>query len=172
MDGREELNHGKRVLPATNLFFEVTGLQQHVEYQFWVTASTRVGEGQSSTVAAAMPKNHVAAKITSFGGHIVMPWHGSITMACHAVGDPTREWFKGLSDQVHTDSAKNIQILQTGELILSNIQLQDGGNYTCQVENSLGSDRLHYSLTVQGNAILIYFQIAFIYFFYIFNSSL
>ncbi|XP_044016886.1 Down syndrome cell adhesion molecule-like protein Dscam2 isoform X3 [Aphidius gifuensis] len=158
MDGREELNHGKRVLPATNLFFEVTGLQQHVEYQFWVTASTRSGEGQSSTVAAAMPKNHVAAKITSFGGHTVMPWRGTITMACHAVGEPTREWFKGLSDQIHSDSARNIQILPTGELILSNLQLQDGGNYTCQVENALGSDRLHYTLTVQvpPNAPVLY----------------
>lgn len=150
MDGREELNHGKRVLPSTNTFFEVTGLQQRVEYQFWVTASTRVGEGQSSTVAAAMPKNHVSAKITAFGGHLVRPYRGSVTMACHAVGDPTRQWFKGLSEEIHTDSASNIQILQTGELLLSNIQTQDGGNYTCQVENALGSDRLHYSLTVQG----------------------
>ncbi|XP_011307192.1 Down syndrome cell adhesion molecule-like protein Dscam2 isoform X1 [Fopius arisanus] len=149
MDGREELNHGKRVLASTNTFFEVTGLQQHVEYQFWVTASTRVGEGQSSTVAAAMPKTHVTAKITSFGGHIVKPWRGSVTLACHAVGDPTREWFKGLSEQVHSDPNRNIQILQTGELVLSNVQLQDSGNYTCQVENSLGSDRLQYSLIVQ-----------------------
>ncbi|KAK0088951.1 hypothetical protein PV325_010139, partial [Microctonus aethiopoides] len=149
MDGREELNHGKRVLPATNTFFEVTGLQQRVEYQFWVTASTRVGEGQSSTVAAAMPKSHVTAKITSFGGHLVRAWRGSVTMACHAVGDPTRQWFKGLSEEIRTDSGNNIQIMQTGELVLSNIQTQDGGNYTCQVENALGNDRLHYSLTVQ-----------------------
>ncbi|XP_057341455.1 cell adhesion molecule Dscam2 isoform X1 [Microplitis mediator] len=149
MDGREELNHGKRVLPATNTFFEVTGLQQRVEYQFWVTASTRIGEGQSSTVAAAMPKNHVVAKITSFGSHIIRPWHGSVTMACHAVGDPSRQWFKSLVEEIHTDSTKSIQILPSGELILSNIQVQDAGNYTCQVENALGSDRLHYGLTVQ-----------------------
>ncbi|XP_034940449.1 Down syndrome cell adhesion molecule-like protein Dscam2 isoform X4 [Chelonus insularis] len=158
MDGREELNHGKRVLPPTNTFFEVTGLQQRVEYQFWVTASTRVGEGQSSAVAAEMPKNHVAAKITSFGGHLVRPWRGTVTMACHAVGDPTRQWFKGLLEEINTDSARNIQILQTGELVISNIQTQDGGNYTCQVENALGSDRLHYSLTVQvpPNAPVLY----------------
>ncbi|CAG5100534.1 Similar to Dscam2: Down syndrome cell adhesion molecule-like protein Dscam2 (Drosophila melanogaster), partial [Cotesia congregata] len=149
MDGREELNHGKRVLPATNTFFEVTGLQQRVEYQFWVTASTRIGEGQSSTVAAAMPKNHVVAKITSFGSHIIRPWHSSVTMACHAVGDPSRQWFKGLLEEIHTDSNKNVQVLESGELILSNIQSHDAGNYTCQVENILGSDRLHYSLIVQ-----------------------
>ncbi|XP_043277030.1 Down syndrome cell adhesion molecule-like protein Dscam2 isoform X3 [Venturia canescens] len=149
VDGREELNHGKRMLPATNTFFEASDLQQRVEYQFWVTGSTRIGEGQSSRVAAELPTNRVPARITSFGGHIVRPWRGSVTLACNAVGDPTREWYKGNSEQLHTDSGRNIQVLQTGELVLASLQTQDGGNYTCQVENAQGSDRLHYSLTVQ-----------------------
>ena len=149
------MNHGKRTLPATSNFFEATGLQQHVEYQFWVTGSTRVGEGQSSKVAAQVPTNRVPARITSFGGHVVQPWRGSATLFCNAVGDPTREWFKGHSEQIHTDSSRNIQIMQTGELVLSSLQTQDGGNYTCQVENSQGSDRLHYMLTVQGISIFI-----------------
>ncbi|XP_024945332.1 Down syndrome cell adhesion molecule-like protein Dscam2 isoform X13 [Cephus cinctus] len=148
VNGREELNHGKRVLPATNTFFEASGLQSHVEYQFWVTASTRVGEGQSSRVAAQVPTNRVAARITSFGGHIIRPWRGSATLACNAVGEPTREWFKGV-EQIRADSNRNIQILQTGELVLSSLQTHDSGNYTCQVENSQGSDRLQYTLIVQ-----------------------
>jgi hypothetical protein len=55
VDGRDELNHGKRNLPSQHTSFESKGLQQHVEYQFWVTASTRVGEGQSSRVVAQVP---------------------------------------------------------------------------------------------------------------------
>ncbi|XP_067213973.1 cell adhesion molecule Dscam2 isoform X7 [Linepithema humile] len=149
VDGREELNHGKKTLPATSTYFEATDLQQHVEYQFWVTGSTRVGEGQSSRVAAQVPTNRVPARITSFGGHVVRPWRGSATLACNAVGDPTREWYKGNTEQIRTDSARNVQILTTGELVLSNLQSQDSGNYTCQVENSQGSDKLHYTLTVQ-----------------------
>ncbi|KAG7203545.1 hypothetical protein KM043_013595 [Ampulex compressa] len=149
VDGRKEINHGKRPLPATNTHFEATDLQQHVEYQFWVTGSTRVGEGQSSRVASAIPINHVPARITSFGGHVVRPWRGSATLACNAVGDPTREWLKGPTQQIRTDPALNVQILPSGELVLSNLQSQDGGNYTCQVENSQGSDKLHYTLTVQ-----------------------
>ncbi|XP_034196073.1 Down syndrome cell adhesion molecule 2 isoform X1 [Osmia lignaria lignaria] len=149
VDGREELNHGKKTLPATNTFFEATDLQQHVEYQFWVTGSTRVGEGQSSRVAAQVPTNRVPARITSFGGHVVRPWRGSATLACNAVGDPTREWYKGVAEQIRTDTTRNIQILPSGELVLSNLQSQDGGNYTCQVENAQGSDKLHYTLTVQ-----------------------
>ena len=150
MDGREELNHGKRTLPAKNTYFEATDLQQHVEYQFWVTGSTRVGEGQSSKVAAQVPTNRVPARITSFGGHVVRPWRGSAPLACNAVGDPTREWYKGQGEQIRTDSTRNIQILPSGELMLSNLQSQDGGNYTCQVENAQGNDKLHYTLTVQG----------------------
>ncbi|XP_033316759.1 Down syndrome cell adhesion molecule-like protein Dscam2 isoform X1 [Bombus vosnesenskii] len=149
VDGREELNHGKRTLPATSTYFEATDLQQHVEYQFWVTGSTRVGEGQSSRVAAQVPTNRVPARITSFGGHVVRPWRGSATLACNAVGDPTREWYKGQSEQIRTDTTRNIQILPSGELVLSNLQSQDGGNYTCQVENAQGSDKLHYTLTAQ-----------------------
>ncbi|XP_076249075.1 Down syndrome cell adhesion molecule 2 isoform X10 [Calliopsis andreniformis] len=149
MDGREELNHGKKTLPATSTFFEATDLQQHVEYQFWVTGSTRVGEGQSSRVAAQVPTNRVPARITSFGGHVVRPWRGSATLACNAVGDPTREWYKGSTEQIRTDTTRNIQILPSGELVLSNLQSQDGGNYTCQVENAQGKDKLHYTLTVQ-----------------------
>lgn len=157
MDGREELNHGKKSLSSTSTYFEATDLQQHVEYQFWVTGSTRVGEGQSSKVAAQVPTNRVPARITSFGGHVVRPWRGSATLACNAVGDPTREWYKGTTEPIRTDSARNLQILQTGELVLSNLQSQDSGNYTCQVENSQGSDKLHYTLTVQGNSCLRFF---------------
>jgi len=154
VDGREELNHGKKTLPATSTYFEATDLQQHVEYQFWVTGSTRMGEGQSSRVTAQVPTNRVPARITSFGGHVVRPWRSSATLACNAVGDPTREWYKGTTEQLRTDSARNVQILTTGELVLSNLQSQDSGNYTCQVENSQGSDKLHYTLTVQGNPLL------------------
>lgn len=51
MSGEEEINHMKRTLPSHNLMYEVKGLQQLLEYQFWVTASTKIGEGQSSKVA-------------------------------------------------------------------------------------------------------------------------
>jgi hypothetical protein len=154
VDGREELNHGKRTLPAGDTYFEATGLQQHVEYQFWVTASTRVGEGQNSKVAAQVPTNRVPARITSFGDQVVRPWRGSVTLGCNAVGEPTsREWYKSNLEQVRTDSSRNIQILQTGEVVFSSLQPQDAGNYTCQVENSQGSDRLHYALVVQGNVL-------------------
>lgn len=50
LNGGEELNHMKRTLPSHQTTYEAKGLQQQIEYQFWVTASTKVGEGQSSKV--------------------------------------------------------------------------------------------------------------------------
>lgn len=52
VDGTEELNHGKRNLPGTHTIFEMKNIQQQIEYQFWITAVTRVGEGQSSAVVS------------------------------------------------------------------------------------------------------------------------
>lgn len=57
MEGREELNHNKRNLASSQTTFEAKDLQQHAEYQFWVTASTRVGEGKSSRVVSQISSN-------------------------------------------------------------------------------------------------------------------
>lgn len=50
MKGEEELNHMKRTLPSHHLTYEAKALQPHFEYQYWVTASTKIGEGQSSKI--------------------------------------------------------------------------------------------------------------------------
>lgn len=52
MDGTNELNHVKRNLPGSHTTFEMKNIQPQVEYQFWITAVTRVGEGQSSSVVS------------------------------------------------------------------------------------------------------------------------
>ncbi|XP_014291200.1 cell adhesion molecule Dscam2 isoform X4 [Halyomorpha halys] len=150
VDGQAELNHGKRSIPNSQTSFETKHLQQHVEYQFWVTSSTKVGEGQSSRVVSQMPSNRVPAKISSFGQIVRKPWHETVTLPCMAVGNPTpkREWLK--NDVIlHSMPNHNVQVLESGELILSSLSRGDSDNYTCLVENALGSDRIHYSLIVQ-----------------------
>ncbi|GAB0100349.1 Down syndrome cell adhesion molecule-like protein Dscam2 [Sergentomyia squamirostris] len=148
VNGREEINNEKRNLPSQQLSYEAKGLQAHVEYQFWVTASTRVGEGKSSRVASQITSNRVPGRIISFGGLMVKAWRSAAVLPCQAVGQPRREWFKG-DISLRQSGFNNMQILDTGELSIANLQMQDSGNYSCQVDNGVGTDRLTYSLSVQ-----------------------
>lgn len=148
VNGREELNHEKRNLPSQQLYYEAKGLQAHIEYQYWVTASTRVGEGKSSKVVSAITSNRVPARILSFGGPVIRGWRSSATLACTSVGKPKREWFRN-DVPLHQGSSHNIQILESGDLMLNSLQLIDTGNYSCQVDNGIGTDRLTYNVVVQ-----------------------
>ncbi|KAH8316801.1 hypothetical protein KR074_008628 [Drosophila pseudoananassae] len=148
VNGREELNNEKRSLPSQQAYYEAKGLHPHMEYQFWVTASTRVGEGKSSRVASQITTNRIPARIISFGGPVVRPWRSTVTLPCTAVGKPKRDWFK--SDVVlRQGGLHNTQMLDNGDLIISSLELGDGGNYSCQVDNGIGTDRLTHILLVQ-----------------------
>lgn len=148
VNGREELNHEKKNLASQQLYYEAKGLQGHIEYQYWVTASTRVGEGKSSKVVSAIPSSRVPARILSFGGSVIRPWRSSATLACTAVGKPKREWFRN-EIPLQQGSTHNIQVIESGDLMLNSLQLIDTGNYSCQVDNGIGTDRLTYSVIVQ-----------------------
>ncbi|KAG8307164.1 hypothetical protein J6590_030102 [Homalodisca vitripennis] len=154
VDGREELNHGKRNLPSQHMSYEAKGLQPHVEYQFWVTASTRVGEGQSSRVVAQVPTSRVPAKITSFGGLVLRPWRSSVSLPCHVVGapQPRREWLRD-DRPLQISTGHNIQLMESGEVVISGLQRADSDNYTCHAENNIGSDSIYYTLVVQESAL-------------------
>lgn len=148
VNGREELNNEKRNLPSQQTYYEAKNLQPHIEYQFWVTASTRVGEGKSSRVASQITSNRTPARIVSFGGPIVRPWRSTVTLPCTAVGKPKREWFKGDSI-LRQGSMHNLELHESGDLIISGLQVTDSGNYSCQVDNGIGTDRLTHILQVQ-----------------------
>lgn len=149
VNGREELNHEKRNLPSQQLYYESKGLQPHIEYQYWVTASTRVGEGKSSKVATAITTTRVAARIVDFGGPVIRAWRSAATLPCTAVGKPKREWYRNELPIRMGNTMHNAQLLDSGDLQLSNLQLIDTGNYSCQVDNGIGSDRLTYNVIVQ-----------------------
>ncbi|XP_018569506.1 Down syndrome cell adhesion molecule-like protein Dscam2 [Anoplophora glabripennis] len=148
MDGRQEVDNAKQTISSQHTVFEVKGIQSHIEYQFWVTASTRIGEGQSSKVVSQVATPRVPARIISFGGVVVRPWRSSVAFNCESVGTPRREWLRN-EQLLKGGASHNQQLLDTGELILSNLQLSDAGNYSCQVDNGQGSDRISYNLVVQ-----------------------
>jgi Down syndrome cell adhesion protein 1 len=146
VNGRDELHNEKKTINALQSYYEATNLMPHVEYQFWVSSSTRVGEGKSSKVVSLSTSNRVPAKIISFGISIVKPWKSTVQFPCMAAGQPRREWFK---NDISMNAFFNGQILDSGELSLYNIQSSDSGNFTCQVDNGLGIDKIIYNLIVQ-----------------------
>ncbi|XP_046394996.1 Down syndrome cell adhesion molecule-like protein Dscam2 isoform X2 [Ischnura elegans] len=167
---------GKRSLPGTHTSFEAKGLAPRVEHSFWVTATTRAGEGRSTRVASMIPTARVPARIYSFGGQVIKPWRNQVVLECLAVGSPPasstsgqlpRTWFV---DSVPIQSSMSyplsggvtdfsgdtivghgrIRVKEgSGALTIHDLQRNDAGNYTCRVENSEGTDAIYYSLVVQ-----------------------
>lgn len=147
-NGRDDKNTDKKSIPSQQLQFEVKGLQAFTEYQFWVTAVTRVGEGKPSRIVTQVTSNRIPARIISFGGTLVKPWHSAAVMHCSAVGQPKREWFSS-DNLMHHGAIHNAQITEAGELMFAGLQAGDTGNYSCQVENGVGTDKITYHLVVQ-----------------------
>ncbi|XP_050430112.1 cell adhesion molecule Dscam2 isoform X2 [Adelges cooleyi] len=150
VDGGEELNHMKRTLPSHHTTYEAKGLQQHVEYQFWVTASTKAGEGQSSKVAIqVLSSPRIPAKIVSFGGLVERPWRTFLKLPCTAVGQPVvaKKWLK--SSRAIQSWDGNVQITDSGDMTITSLQRPNSDNYTCHVENIHGTDSIVYQIVVQ-----------------------
>ncbi|XP_059476003.1 cell adhesion molecule Dscam2 isoform X1 [Neocloeon triangulifer] len=145
-----DMQPSPRALPPGANSFELNGLRTGVEYQFWVSASTRVGDGPGSRIVSSVPSGRVPAKIASFGQQIIQPWRTSVTLPCIAVGLPTfsREWSKGNS-LLSRDEASRAYITDSGALRIDSITRDDEGNYSCHVHNSEGADRILYKITVQ-----------------------
>lgn len=156
-----------------------------MEYQFWVSASTRIGEGQSSKVVNQLVTGR--SEWGLFVGFFACLWPLLFSSrqdnflwwargaALEDFGDSelrvsgrpqtrmAEKWtnFKSLYPAksvlgpkasfhlVQGGASHNQQLLDTGELILSNLQLSDAGNYSCQVDNGHGTDRISYHLVVQ-----------------------
>lgn len=51
-DDKQGKDSIRQTISSQHTNYEVKGVQALVEYQFWVTASTRIGEGQSSRVVS------------------------------------------------------------------------------------------------------------------------
>ncbi|VVD03838.1 unnamed protein product [Leptidea sinapis] len=57
-------------------------------YDFWVTASTIIGEGQPSATASCSPSDKVPAKIASFDESFTATYKEDVKLPCLAVGVP------------------------------------------------------------------------------------
>ncbi|XP_046406478.1 Down syndrome cell adhesion molecule-like protein Dscam2 isoform X2 [Ischnura elegans] len=140
-----------RALHTPHLEMEVTELKRRARYEFWVTAFTKVGEGQSTPVASASPtpQGAVAAAVASFGGSVAVAWRRDVRLPCRAVGvpSPQRQWLAG---EAPVGSRRpRAQLAPDGALFLPNVQRADDGDYTCRVWNEHGRDVITHHLVVQ-----------------------
>lgn len=145
-EGAEAGTH-KRVLSPTTEQFETVRLKETSTYQFWVTASTRIGEGEATRTFTISSSNVVPAKIASFGREIVSAWKQDVTLPCKRVGSPLPKAVWKINDQPLEITGRR-KLNTEATLIIGDVQSIDQANYSCSVENQNGKDDITYSLKV------------------------
>ncbi|XP_049833932.1 Down syndrome cell adhesion molecule-like protein Dscam2 isoform X19 [Schistocerca gregaria] len=145
---KEEEPKSQKV-PQYQMSYEASGLKKKERYEFWVTASTIIGEGQPSKPVSLSPSPRVPAKIASFDDNFTATYKEDVKLPCLAVGIPPPEivWkVKGLAFQPDD----RIRQLPEGSLFITSVTRQDAGEYTCTVENSFGQDTVTHRLVVHA----------------------
>ncbi|XP_052126487.1 cell adhesion molecule Dscam2-like isoform X3 [Frankliniella occidentalis] len=127
--------------------FEARRLNENQTYEFWVTASTAVGEGPPSVKVKQRPVSRVPARIASFPRIVLASAGSPVVLPCHAVGSPApaRDW-RG-PDEARVSAGRH-RHLADGALELGGVTPDDAGNYSCRVENVFGADRVDYTVVV------------------------
>ncbi|PSN41375.1 Down syndrome cell adhesion molecule-like protein 1 [Blattella germanica] len=142
--------HKETVFGDRELTYEVRRLKEFQQYEFWVTASTIIGEGQSSVKVPQAPVSRVPARIASFSHRVVAGTGQNILLPCHAVGlpAPNRTW-RGPTGNTITSNVNRHRILPDGALAVGPLRPEDAGNYSCLSKNVFGNDEVTYGVTVQ-----------------------
>ncbi|XP_047103802.1 Down syndrome cell adhesion molecule-like protein Dscam2 [Schistocerca piceifrons] len=146
LEGGREKDSSKRRLSPAHTHYELHDLRKEEEYEFWVTAFTKVGEGQSTRVVYATISSRVPAAIVSFGDTVSVRRRGSVQLPCVAVGIPSPERSWTAHENPVMGNAFSIQ--HDGTLHISDVQKHHEENYTCTVSNSEGEDHISYFLQV------------------------
>ncbi|XP_050054058.1 cell adhesion molecule Dscam2 isoform X28 [Aphis gossypii] len=141
---KEPLVH--KVAP-NQMSFEASGLIKQDPYEFWVTASTNIGEGQPTKSIVIAPSTRVPAMIASFDDSFVATYREDVKLPCLTVGVPAPEisWkVKGAP----LESNDRIRQLPEGSLLIRSVTRTDAGEYSCFVENSFGKDKITHRIVV------------------------
>lgn len=138
----------KFTMSPSESFFEVKNLSQDYRYEFWVTASTSVGESVPSKVIAQHPGDHsVPAKIVSFGDKVVSLWKSNVSLPCRTIGRPVPNLRWYYRDKAIKGSERH-HVNQDGSLDIYLLSSEDEGTYSCKVKNELGKEEIDYEIQV------------------------
>ncbi|XP_036142507.1 Down syndrome cell adhesion molecule-like protein Dscam2 isoform X14 [Monomorium pharaonis] len=146
-DNAEEATSQK--VPPNQLTHEASGLDKQLRYEFWVTASTNIGEGEASKIVTLGPSVRVPAKIASFDDKFTATYKEDVKLPCLTVGVPAPEvtWkVRGATLQ----PSDRLRQLPEGSLFIKEVDRADAGEYSCYVENSFGHDTVTHQLVVHA----------------------
>ena len=146
--GREKSERSQQVSGSVRTY-RVTGLRPGVQHQFWVTATTRRGEGRSSQVVSKTPSSRHGPQITDIGRQVFTSWRSEVHLSCahSGSGSPHTRWFFQGKEATWVNQAS---LYGRSQLKIDSAAAEDSGNYTCVIENTQLIDSISYSLKIQG----------------------
>ena len=85
--------------------------------------------------------------LPSFVSSVTAIEGNDVLLNCSAVGNPTPRvtWWRGTEEL--------LGVLSNGSILLSSVQTNNEGNYTCRAANSLGLIEATLSLIIQGESL-------------------
>ncbi|XP_044017269.1 Down syndrome cell adhesion molecule-like protein Dscam2 [Aphidius gifuensis] len=133
--------------PTDTLTMELRGLTESQLYEFWVSATTGLGEGEPTTIVTQTTNTRAPARIASFSQFLRRAVKSSVTLSCLVVGNPTpRPIWTYRSVQLST--GRQYEITAEGHLNIHAVEQSIAGNYTCSTNNLFGDDSITYTLVV------------------------
>ncbi|XP_047530771.1 Down syndrome cell adhesion molecule-like protein Dscam2 isoform X41 [Vanessa atalanta] len=133
-------------VPASQTSYSATDLKAG-RYDFWVTASTIIGEGQPSATASCSPSDKVPAKIASFDESFTATYKEDVKLPCLAVGVPPPNILWKVKGHP-LEASERVRQLPEGSLQIAGVAREDAGEYSCHVENQFGTDTVTHTLSV------------------------
>ncbi|XP_061703813.1 cell adhesion molecule Dscam2 isoform X16 [Cydia pomonella] len=133
-------------VPASQTSYSATDLKAG-RYDFWVTASTIIGEGQPSGTASCSPSDKVPAKIASFDESFTATYKEDVKLPCLAVGVPPPNIIWKIKGQP-LEASERVRQLPEGSLQIAGVAREDAGEYSCHVDNQFGTDTVTHTLSV------------------------
>ncbi|XP_034127418.1 Down syndrome cell adhesion molecule-like protein Dscam2 isoform X2 [Drosophila guanche] len=125
--------------------FEARSLAENQMYEFWVSASTSVGEGEPTSVVAQATNTRAPARIASFGQVVRKAVGTGLVLECLAVGNPTPR-ARWLTRDRPVTFSPFYEVTNEGNLKIHRVEGSLSGNYTCTANNLFGSDEIQYQV--------------------------
>ncbi|XP_028968106.1 Down syndrome cell adhesion molecule-like protein Dscam2 [Galendromus occidentalis] len=138
-------------VPAGQLFHEMRNLRSGQRFEFWVSASTAVGEGPPSKKALQTPDVKAPARVASFSRAVSVVQKQDVELDCRIAGLPLPQRTWKVNERIISSGSPRIKFLGTGAIRIENVKDSDAANYSCHVSNSYGKDHVEYHLSIASD---------------------